>query len=48
MSTMDKAAEVIRMAAIRAIADGIFDKGERKAVRDLVTDYEKLAGLRPQ
>jgi hypothetical protein len=31
-----------RMAKIREIAQGIFDKAERKAVLDLVKDYEKL------
>lgn len=31
-----------RMARIRKIANGFFDKAERKAVLDLVADYEKL------
>jgi hypothetical protein len=34
------------MRKIRRIADGIFDKRERKAVLDLVADYEKLAFLK--
>lgn len=46
MTAMQKAAEVVRMAAIRAIAEGIWDKAERQAVLDLVSDYEKLAGLK--
>jgi len=33
----------IRMKKIREIAKGIFDKDERQAVLDLVSDYEKLA-----
>ena len=32
-----------RMARIREIAGGIFDEAERKAILDLVEDYEKLA-----
>jgi hypothetical protein len=33
----------IRMEKIKEIAKGIFDKHERKAVLDLVRDYERLA-----
>jgi len=32
-----------RVKKVREIAKGIFDADERKAVLDLVTDYEKLA-----
>jgi hypothetical protein len=32
----------IRMEKIREIAKGIYDDAERKAVLDLVRDYEKL------
>jgi hypothetical protein len=32
----------LRMEKIREISDGIFDRAERKAVLDLVKDYEKL------
>lgn len=46
MLAKDEAGEVRRMAVIRKIASGIFDKAERKAVLALVTDYEKLAGLK--
>jgi len=46
MPARDKAAEIRRMRRIRRIAAGIFDKGERKAVLDLVADYEKLALLK--
>ena len=42
MTDEDKSIER-RMAKIREIADGIFDKAERKAILDLVRDYEKLA-----
>ena len=35
-----------RMAKIREIAKGIFDTAERKAVLDLVRDYEKLTGIK--
>jgi hypothetical protein len=42
MADKDKSTER-RMAKIREIADGIFDKAERKAILELVTDYEKLA-----
>jgi hypothetical protein len=31
---------------IREIVDGIFDRGERKAVLALVADYEKLTRLK--
>ena len=33
----------IRTNKIREIAEGLFDGAERKAVLDLVKDYEKLA-----
>ena len=42
MPDKDRAAELRRIAKIREIARGIFDKGERKLVLDLVRDYEKL------
>ena len=42
MPSKDKSAESLRMAKIREIAKGIFDKAERKAVLDLARDYEKL------
>ena len=45
MTDRDKDAEVRRIAKIRKIVTGIFDKGERRAVLDLVRDYEKLTGL---
>ena len=37
-----------RMAKIREIAKGIFDEVERKAVLDLVKDYEKIVLPRGQ
>lgn len=46
MQAKDKAAEIRRTAKIRTIADGIFDQAERKAVLDLVADYEKLMRLK--
>jgi len=37
-------AEIIaRLKKVREIAKGIFDNAERKAVLDLVKDYERLA-----
>jgi hypothetical protein len=32
-----------RMDEIREIAEGIYDEADRKAVLDLVEDYERLA-----
>jgi hypothetical protein len=32
-----------RMDEIREIAEGIYDEADRKAILDLVEDYEKLA-----
>ena len=32
----------IRMKKIREIAKGIYDEDDRKAVLDLIRDYEKL------
>jgi hypothetical protein len=43
MPGKNKDAQARRMARIRKIAEGIFDKAERKAILDLVADYEKLA-----
>ena len=48
MPDKDKDAELRRMAKIREILTGIFDKGERRAVLSLVSDYEKLTGLGAQ
>jgi len=43
MPDKSASAEVrVRMEKIREIAKGIFDNAERKAVLDLVRDYEKL------
>ena len=42
MPDQDISAVSHRMAGIREIAEGIFDRAERKAVLDLVKDYEKL------
>ena len=46
MPDKDKEAEIRRMATVREIARGIFDRGERRAVMSLVSDYEKLTGLK--
>ena len=46
MPDKDKEAEIRRMAKIREIARGIFDKSERRAVMSLVSDYEKLIGFK--
>jgi len=44
MPDKSKSAEIIaRMKKVREIAKGIFDHAERKAVLDLVKDYERLA-----
>jgi hypothetical protein len=43
MPGKNKDTQARRMARIRKIAEGIFDKAERKAILDLVADYEKLA-----
>ena len=46
MPDKEKDAEIRRMTKIRKILNGIFDKAERTAVLRLVSDYEKLAGLK--
>ena len=46
MPDKEKDAEIRRMAKIRKILNGIFDKAERAAVLRLVSDYEKLVGLK--
>lgn len=46
MLDKDKDAEIRRMTKIRKIVTGIFDNGERRAVLSLVSDYEKLTGLK--
>jgi len=46
MPNKDKDDEIKRIAKIREILTGIFDKGERRAVLSLVSDYERLTGLK--
>ena len=46
MQDRNKDAEIRRMVKIRKILTGIFDNGERRAVLSLVSDYEKLTGLK--
>ena len=38
----------LRMEKIREIAEGIFDRGERRAVLDLAKDYAKLTLPEPR